>query len=300
MIDYKIIMKTSIRALLIYMVSLLLFPFGFIVLPSCFIKLGLKNDNINTLMACGLFFILAILFSNPTIAIVVMLFTALVTFSILNLIKAGFSDKDTYMISFAGIVGFVVLTSIFLKIGTDTSIPALVSNLFDSFLKSLSKLNLDKGFQDTLIPAIKSYSEVIIKSTYSIIGVVAFFTSVLNVYISQDDEKHRFDTFRLDKSLVIAAIVLFGVAGFVYFVNKPLANYLMTNFMVFFVYSFMLAGISVFLYHLRSLSKPYKVLAILITVLIQPLDYIYAIIGAVDCFKDLRNSPNRRKRSYNE
>lgn len=93
-------MKISLKALMIYVVSLFVFPFGFIVLPSYFIKLGLEKDNRLALISFGIFFVLSLVVSTPLIAIPVGLYIILVFYSILNLLSSGFSDTQAITISF--------------------------------------------------------------------------------------------------------------------------------------------------------------------------------------------------------
>ena len=126
-------MKISLKALMIYVVSLFVFPFGFIVLPSYFIKLGLEKDNRLALISFGIFFVLSMLVSSPMIAIPIGLFTILVFYSILNLLSSGFDDTQAIAISFVGICAFVVLTNLLLKLNADMSIADVISAKLNDF-----------------------------------------------------------------------------------------------------------------------------------------------------------------------
>ena len=131
-------------------------------------------------------------------------------------------------------------------------------------------------------------SKLIVRTVYAILGLIAFYTSVLNVYIPQKSKEHQFHDFRIDMKFtgVIAGLLL--ISGIIYFVNKDLGNYLMYNLSIFGIYSYLLGGIALMFSYLKSLSTPFKVLTVVILVAIQPFIYILAGLGALNSFKDLR------------
>lgn len=281
-------MKISLKALMIYVVSLFLFPFGFIVLPSYFIKLGLDKDNRLALISFGIFFVLSMVVSSPMIAIPVGLYIILVFYSILNLLGSGFDDKQTITISFVGICVFVFLTNLLLKFNADMTIADVISHKLNDFMKVLSSMKMDEELMKSFKIMFEQSSKLIVRAVYAILGLIAFYTSVLNVYIPQKSKKHEFHDFRIDMKFtgVIAGLLL--ISGIIYFVNKDLGNYLMYNLSIFGIYSYLLGGIALMFSYLKSLSTPFKVLTVVILVAIQPFIYILAGLGALNSFKDLR------------
>lgn len=281
-------MKISLKALMIYVVSLFLFPFGFIVLPSYFIKLGLDKDNRLALISFGIFFVLSMVVSSPMIAIPVGLYIILVFYSILNLLGSGFDDKQTITISFVGICVFVLLTNLLLKFNADMTIADVISHKLNDFMKVLSSMKMDEELMKSFKIMFEQSSKLIVRAVYAILGLIAFYTSVLNVYIPQKSKKHEFHDFRIDMKFtgVIAGLLL--ISGIIYFVNKDLGNYLMYNLSIFGIYSYLLGGIALMFSYLKSLSTPFKVLTVVILVAIQPFIYILAGLGALNSFKDLR------------
>lgn len=281
-------MKISLKALMIYVVSLFLFPFGFIVLPSYFIKLGLDKDNRLALISFGIFFVLSMVVSSPMIAIPVGLYIILVFYSILNLLGSGYDDKQTITISFVGICVFVLLTNLLLKFNADMTIADVISHKLNDFMKVLSSMKMDEELMKSFKIMFEQSSKLIVRAVYAILGLIAFYTSVLNVYIPQKSKKHEFHDFRIDMKFtgVIAGLLL--ISGIIYFVNKDLGNYLMYNLSIFGIYSYLLGGIALMFSYLKSLSTPFKVLTVVILVAIQPFIYILAGLGALNSFKDLR------------
>lgn len=288
-------MKISLKALMIYVVSLFLFPFGFIVLPSYFIKLGLEKDNRLALISFGIFFVLSLVVSTPLIAIPVGLYIILVFYSILNLLSSGFSDTQAITISFLGICAFVVLTNLLLKLNADMSIADVISTKFNDFMKVLSSVKMDEEMMKTLTDLMNQSTKLIVKAVYAILGIIAFYSSVLNVYIPQKSKEHQFHDFRIDTKFTSAIVGLVLISGITYFVNRDLGNYLLYNLSIFGIYSYLLGGIALMFSYLKSLSTPFKVLTVAISVAIQPFIYILAVLGALNSFKDLRKKENNAR-----
>lgn len=288
-------MKISLKALMIYVVSLFLFPFGFIVLPSYFIKLGLEKDNRLALISFGIFFVLSLVVSSPMIAIPVGLYIILVFYSILNLLSSGFSDTQAITISFVGICVFVLLTNLLLKLNADMSIADVINVKLNDFMKVLSSVKMDEELMKSVKIMFKQSSKLIVRAVYAILGLIAFYTSVLNVYIPQKSKEHQFHDFRIDMKFTITIVGLVLISGIVYFVNKDLGNYLLYNLSVFGISSYLLGGIALMFSYLKSLSTPFKVLTVLVSVTIQPFIYILAFLGALNSFKDLRKKENNER-----
>ena len=288
-------MKISLKALMIYVVSLFLFPFGFIVLPSYFIKLGLEKDNRLALISFGIFFVLSLVVSTPLIAIPVGLYIILVFYSILNLLSSGFSDTQAITISFVGICVFVLLTNLLLKLNADMSIADVINVKLNDFMKVLSSVKMDEEMMNSVKIMFEQSSKLIVRAVYAILGLIAFYTSVLNVYIPQKSKEHQFHDFRIDTKFTITIIGLVLISGIVYFVNKDLGNYLLYNLSVFGISSYLLGGIALMFSYLKSLSTPFKVLTVLVSVAIQPFIYILAFLGALNSFKDLRKKENNER-----
>lgn len=288
-------MKISLKALMIYVVSLFLFPFGFIVLPSYFIKLGLEKDNRLALISFGIFFVLSLVVSTPMIAIPVGLYIILVFYSILNLLSSGFSDTQAITISFVGICVFVLLTNLLLKLNADMSIADVINVKLNDFMKVLSSVKMDEEMMKSVKIMFEQSSKLIVRAVYAILGLIAFYTSVLNVYIPQKSKKHQFHDFRIDTKFTIAMVALVLISGIVYFVNKDLGNYFLYNLSVFGISSYLLGGIALMFSYLKSLSTPFKVLTVLVSVTIQPFIYILAFLGALNSFKDLRKKENNER-----
>ena len=288
-------MKISLKALMIYVVSLFLFPFGFIVLPSYFIKLGLEKDNRLALISFGIFFVLSLVVSTPMIAIPVGLYIILVFYSILNLLSSGFNDTQAITISFVGICVFVLLTNLLLKLNADMSIADVINVKLNDFMKVLSSVKMDEEMMKSVKIMFEQSSKLIVRAVYAILGLIAFYTSVLNVYIPQKSKKHQFHDFRIDTKFTIAMVALVLISGIVYFVNKDLGNYLLYNLSVFGISSYLLGGIALMFSYLKSLSTPFKVLTVLVSVTIQPFIYILAFLGALNSFKDLRKKENNER-----
>ena len=288
-------MKISLKALMIYVVSLFLFPFGFIVLPSYFIKLGLEKDNRLALISFGIFFVLSLVVSTPLIAIPVGLYIILVFYSILNLLSSGFSDTQAITISFVGICVFVLLTNLLLKLNADMSIADVISHKLNDFMKVLSSVKMDEEMMKSVKIMFEQSSKLIVRAVYAILGLIAFYTSVLNVYIPQKSKEHQFHNFRIDTKFTITIVGLVLISGIVYFVNKELGNYLLYNLSVFGISSYLLGGIALMFSYLKSLSTPFKVLTVLVSVTIQPFIYILAFLGALNSFKDLRKKENNER-----
>lgn len=288
-------MKISLKALMIYVVSLFLFPFGFIVLPSYFIKLGLEKDNRLALISFGIFFVLSLVVSTPLIAIPVGLYIILVFYSILNLLSSGFSDTQTITISFVGICVFVLLTNLLLKLNADMSIADVINVKLNDFMKVLSSVKMDEEMMKSVKIMFEQSSKLIVRAVYAILGLIAFYTSVLNVYIPQKSKEHQFHNFRIDTKFTITIVGLVLISGIVYFVNKDLGNYLLYNLSVFGISSYLLGGIALMFSYLKSLSTPFKVLTVLVSVTIQPFIYILAFLGALNSFKDLRKKENNER-----
>ena len=288
-------MKISLKALMVYVVSLFLFPFGFIVLPSYFIKLGLEKDNRLALISFGIFFVLSLVVSTPMIAIPVGLYIILVFYSILNLLSSGFNDTQAITISFVGICVFVLLTNLLLKLNADMSIADVINVKLNDFMKVLSSVKMDEEMMKSVKIMFEQSSKLIVRAVYAILGLIAFYTSVLNVYIPQKSKKHQFHDFRIDTKFTIAMVALVLISGIVYFVNKDLGNYLLYNLSVFGISSYLLGGIALMFSYLKSLSTPFKVLTVLVSVTIQPFIYILAFLGALNSFKDLRKKENNER-----
>lgn len=288
-------MKISLKALMIYVVSLFLFPFGFIVLPSYFIKLGLEKDNRLALISFGIFFVLSLVVSTPLIAIPVGLYIILVFYSILNLLSSGFSDTQAITISFVGICVFVLLTNMLLKLNADMSIADVINVKLNDFMKVLSSVKMDEELMKSFKIMFEQSSKLIVRAVYAILGLIAFYTSVLNVYIPQKSKEHQFHDFRIDMKFTITIVGLVLISGIVYFVNKDLGNYLLYNLSVFGISSYLLGGIALMFSYLKSLSTPFKVLTVLVSVTIQPFIYILAFLGALNSFKDLRKKENNER-----
>lgn len=288
-------MKISLKALMIYVVSLFLFPFGFIVLPSYFIKLGLEKDNRLALISFGIFFVLSLVVSAPLIAIPVGLYIILVFYSILNLLSSGFSDTQAITISFVGICVFVLLTNLLLKLNADMSIADVINVKLNDFMKVLSSVKMDEEMMKSVKIMFEQSSKLIVRAVYAILGLIAFYTSVLNVYIPQKSKEHQFHDFRIDTKFTITIVGLVLISGIVYFVNKDLGNYLLYNLSVFGISSYLLGGIALMFSYLKSLSTPFKVLTVLVSVAIQPFIYILAFLGALNSFKDLRKKENNER-----
>lgn len=288
-------MKISLKALMIYVVSLFLFPFGFIVLPSYFIKLGLEKDNRLALISFGIFFVLSLVVSTPLIAIPVGLYIILVFYSILNLLSSGFSDTQAITISFVGICVFVLLTNLLLKLNADMSIADVINVKLNDFMKVLSSVKMDEELMKSFKIMFEQSSKLIVRAVYAILGIIAFYTSVLNVYIPQKSKEHQFHNFRIDTKFTITIVGLVLISGIVYFVNKDLGNYLLYNLSVFGISSYLLGGIALMFSYLKSLSTPFKVLTVLVSVTIQPFIYILAFLGALNSFKDLRKKENNER-----
>lgn len=288
-------MKISLKALMIYVVSLFLFPFGFIVLPSYFIKLGLEKDNRLALISFGIFFVLSLVVSTPLIAIPVGLYIILVFYSILNLLSSGFSDTQAITISFVGICVFVLLTNLLLKLNADMSIADVINVKLNDFMKVLSSVKMDEELMKSFKIMFEQSSKLIVRAVYAILGLIAFYTSVLNVYIPQKSKEHQFHDFRIDTKFTITIFGLVLISGIVYFVNKDLGNYLLYNLSVFGISSYLLGGIALMFSYLKSLSTPFKVLTVLVSVTIQPFIYILALLGALNSFKDLRKKENNER-----
>lgn len=288
-------MKISLKALMIYVVSLFLFPFGFIVLPSYFIKLGLEKDNRLALISFGIFFVLSLVVSTPMIAIPVGLYIILVFYSILNLLSSGFSDTQAITISFVGICVFVLLTNLLLKLNADMSIADVINVKLNDFMKVLSSVKMDEELMKSFKIMFEQSSKLIVRAVYAILGLIAFYTSVLNVYIPQKSKEHQFHDFRIDTKFTITIVGLVLISGIVYFVNKDLGNYLLYNLSVFGISSYLLGGIALMFSYLKSLSTPFKVLTVLVSVTIQPFIYILAFLGALNSFKDLRKKENNER-----
>lgn len=288
-------MKISLKALMIYVVSLFLFPFGFIVLPSYFIKLGLEKDNRLALISFGIFFVLSLVVSTPLIAIPVGLYIILVFYSILNLLSSGFSDTQAITISFVGICAFVLLTNLLLKLNADMSIADVINVKMNDFMKVLSSVKMDEEMMKYFKIMFEQSSKLIVRAVYAILGLIAFYTSVLNVYIPQKSKEHQFHNFRIDTKFTITIVGLVLISGIVYFVNKDLGNYLLYNLSVFGISSYLLGGIALMFSYLKSLSTPFKVLTVLVSVAIQPFIYILAFLGALNGFKDLRKKENNER-----
>ena len=288
-------MKISLKALMIYVVSLFLFPFGFIVLPSYFIKLGLEKDNRLALISFGIFFMLSLVVSTPLFAIPVGLYIILVFYSILNLLSSGFSDTQAITISFVGICVFVLLTNLLLKLNADMSIADVINVKLNDFMKVLSSVKMDEEMMKSVKIMFEQSSKLIVRAVYAILGLIAFYTSVLNVYIPQKSKEHQFHDFRIDTKFTITIVGLVLISGIVYFVNKDLGNYLLYNLSVFGISSYLLGGIALMFSYLKSLSTPFKVLTVLVSVTIQPFIYILAFLGALNSFKDLRKKENNER-----
>ncbi len=288
-------MKISLKALMVYVVSLFLFPFGFIVLPSYFIKLGLEKDNRLALISFGIFFVLSLVVSSPLIAIPVGLYIILVFYSILNLLSSGFSDTQAITISFVGICVFVLLTNLLLKLNADMSIADVINVKLNDFIKVLSSVKMDEELMKSFKIMFEQSSKLIVRAVYAILGLIAFYTSVLNVYIPQKSKEHQFHDFRIDTKFTITIVGLVLISGIVYFVNKDLGNYLLYNLSVFGISSYLLGGIALMFSYLKSLSTPFKVLTVLVSVTIQPFIYILAFLGALNSFKDLRKKENNER-----
>ena len=280
---------------MIYVVSLFLFPFGFIVLPSYFIKLGLEKDNRLALISFGIFFVLSLVVSSPMIAIPVGLYIILVFYSILNLLSSGFSDTQAITISFVGICVFVLLTNLLLKLNADMSIADVINVKLNDFMKVLSSVKMDEELMKSVKIMFEQSSKLIVRAVYAILGLIAFYTSVLNVYIPQKSKEHQFHDFRIDMKFTITIVGLVLISGIVYFVNKDLGNYLLYNLSVFGISSYLLGGIALMFSYLKSLSTPFKVLTVLVSVTIQPFIYILAFLGALNSFKDLRKKENNER-----
>ena len=280
---------------MIYVVSLFLFPFGFIVLPSYFIKLGLEKDNRLALISFGIFFVLSLVVSTPLIAIPVGLYIILVFYSILNLLSSGFSDTQAITISFVGICVFVLLTNLLLKLNADMSIADVINVKLNDFMKVLSSVKMDEEMMKSFKIMFEQSSKLIVRAVYAILGLIAFYTSVLNVYIPQKSKEHQFHDFRIDMKFTITIVGLVLISGIVYFVNKDLGNYLLYNLSVFGISSYLLGGIALMFSYLKSLSTPFKVLTVLVSVTIQPFIYILAFLGALNSFKDLRKKENNER-----
>ena len=288
-------MKISLKALMVYVVSLFLFPFGFIVLPSYFTKLGLEKDNRLALISFGIFFVLSLVVSTPLIAIPVGLYMILVFYSILNLLSSGFSDTQAITISFVGICVFVLLTNLLLKLNADMSIADVINVKLNDFMKVLSSVKMDEEMMKSVKIMFEQSSKLIVRAVYAILGLIAFYTSVLNVYIPQKSKEHQFHDFRIDTKFTITIVGLVLISGIVYFVNKDLGNYLLYNLSVFGISSYLLGGIALMFSYLKSLSTPFKVLTVLVSVTIQPFIYILAFLGALNSFKDLRKKENNER-----
>lgn len=288
-------MKISLKALMVYVVSLFLFPFGFIVLPSYFIKLGLEKDNRLALISFGIFFVLSLVVSTPMIAIPVGLYIILVFYSILNLLSSGFNDTQAITISFVGICVFVLLTNLLLKLNADMSIADVINVKLNDFMKVLSSVKMDEEMMKSFKIMFEQSSKLIVRAVYAILGLIAFYTSVLNVYIPQKSKEHQFHDFRIDTKFTITIVGLVLISGIVYFVNKDLGNYLLYNLSVFGISSYLLGGIALMFSYLKSLSTPFKVLTVLVSVAIQPFIYILAFLGALNSFKDLRKKENNER-----
>lgn len=288
-------MKISLKALMIYVVSLFIFPFGFIVLPSYFIKLGLEKDSRLALISFGIFFVLSLVVSSPMIAIPVGLYIILVFYSILNLLSSGFNDTQAITISFVGICVFVLLTNLLLKLNADMSIADVINVKLNDFMKVLSSVKMDEEMMKSVKIMFEQSSKLIVRAVYAILGLIAFYTSVLNVYIPQESKEHQFHDFRIDTKFTITIVGLVLISGIVYFVNKDLGNYLLYNLSVFGISSYLLGGIALMFSYLKSLSTPFKVLTVLVSVTIQPFIYILAFLGALNSFKDLRKKENNER-----
>ena len=280
---------------MIYVVSLFVFPFGFIVLPSYFIKLGLDKDNRLALISFGIFFVLSMVVSSPMIAIPIGLFTILVFYSILNLLSSGFDDTQAIAISFVGICAFVVLTNLLLKFNAGMSIADVVSVKLNDFMKVLSSVKMDDELMMSVKTMFEQSTKLIVRAVYAIMGIIAFYTSVLNVYIPQKSKEHKFHDFRIDKIFTSVVVGLVLISGVTFFVNRDLGNYLLYNLSIFGIYTYLLGGIALMFSYLKSLSKPFKVLTVLVSVAIQPFIYILAVLGAVNSFKDLRKKENNAR-----
>ena len=284
-------MKNSMKAFLVYLISVLFFPLGFIVLPSYFIKTGLENDSLHSLLSFGIFFVLIMFFPSPIVAIIVGLYVLFISFSILNLLNAGFDDRQTILISFCGTIMFVVLTNLLLKFNQNVTIADIINHKLTDSLNVLKTVKLDSEFLKDFMSLARQYTKMAVRLSYSFLGIIAFYTSVLNVYIPQRYDKqnnHRFDMFTIDFNFTICVIIGFMLSGLLYLTDKSLGLYVVDNLVNFATYSYFLAGVCLMLYHLRSLSKVYKILAVVICVLIHPGIYFLAILGAINSITNLR------------
>ncbi|MDU2898531.1 MAG: DUF2232 domain-containing protein, partial [Finegoldia magna] len=231
----------------------------------------------------------------PMIAIPVGLYIILVFCSILNLLSSGFSDTQAITISFVGICVFVLLTNLLLKLNADMSIADVINAKLNDFMKVLSSVKMDEEMMKSFKIMFEQSSKLIVRAVYAILGLIAFYTSVLNVYIPQKSKEHQFHDFRIDTKFTITIVGLVLISGIVYFVNKDLGNYLLYNLSVFGISSYLLGGIALMFSYLKSLSTPFKVLTVLVSVTIQPFIYILAFLGALNSFKDLRKKENNER-----
>lgn len=115
------------------------------------------------------------------------------------------------------------------------------------------------------------------------------------MYIPQKSKEHQFHDFRIDMKFTSAIVGLVLISGITYFVNRDLGNYLLYNLSIFGIYSYLLGGIALMFSYLKSLSTPFKVLTVAISVAIQPFIYILAVLGALNSFKDLRKKENNAR-----
>ena len=238
---------------------------------------------------------LSLVVSTPLIAIPVGLYIILVFYSILNLLSSGFSDTQAITISFVGICVFVLLTNLLLKLNADMSIADVINVKLNDFMKVLSSVKMDEELMKSFKIMFEQSSKLIVRAVYAILGLIAFYTSVLNVYIPQKSKEHQFHDFRIDTKFTITIVGLVLISGIVYFVNKDLGNYLLYNLSVFGISSYLLGGIALMFSYLKSLSTPFKVLTVLVSVTIQPFIYILAFLGALNSFKDLRKKENNER-----
>ena len=300
------VLNAVILSFLIFFIGLRIFPFLLFILPAPSIVLSYRKGIKYGLIASLILTVAIYFLESGSVVGVSFLLYLIPTVAIMSyLIKAGSKLSTIVIVNSATILLISIVVFFYFQIVMNVDVLAEISNYFDKFIKLLPQLLEQTGKEnvETATKMMKEYSELFIRSIYSIVVIVSVGISYFSFIFSRNllrkkniilEQQSKFNEFRVKRYVIVPAAILAVVAFGLGYYKIQYSDIISLNIYILIKFLFTVLGVSVTDYYLSKKVNNFLRVFIPIVVFILGLEFIFFVIGLTDTLVDFRKITNRK------
>lgn len=293
-ISVKDVIFTTIKSYLLLILSVLLFPFAIVFIPSFLIELGIRKGTLENILANVMLAFLVTFSFGGRIGVAFFLVHSLVSIFMERMVRDKLLPNQTIYFLTAGLSAFLYLTNYLLerihRIDVTEWLKMHLQTTVTYMMKTMQSLNLAQNTLQDIHEMFSAFSQYLIILLPAFVIGCSFLYSLINYYMAIHllqkkqilDTTIAFNQFQLPRSFALAFILSFITVYILKNMGFSYTEEFAYNLEFLFSMIFMINGISVVDYKFRNWHIAARVILPTIAILLFSFNIIYAIIGFAD------------------